>query len=44
MQNQSFKNELTREGTNGARMPPNLQVIEQTPKPAFLLKTNKQTF
>lgn len=27
---------LTIEGTNGARIPPTLQDMEQTPKPAFL--------
>lgn len=32
----------TREGTNGARIPPNLHVIEHTPKPAFLFLKRKQ--
>ena len=31
---------LTMEGTNGARIPPTLHDMEQTPKPAFLKHKN----
>lgn len=30
------------EGTNGARIPPTLHDMEQTPKPAFLKQTHKK--
>lgn len=33
---------LTMEGTNGARIPPTLQDMEHTPKPAFLKPWKKQ--
>lgn len=39
-----IKISLTIDGTNGASMPPNLQDMEQTPKPAFLFQTKDERY